>query len=332
MLMGWASGSFGLFGLTAEPVANPSLNYAGVSLAVIGLIFYLQVQPNDTRDDVDTNIEDDFRKEKGYGAVSVSVSAGIDADANAVHTIVSVNDNGESGYSPLNCQNVSNPDAEDPDADADADRDSGPYFSADSGNAAGARIRQQLLQRRGRGTEAEAGRLHKNGLFNNLSNTQRRVVGFCLALFTGLCFGCSFDPSQYVIDTEDDNIGNKEMTIVFVFPQFCGILLTSFLYTLIYSIIKIYYMKQMPYVTSEILLPGILSGVVWGIANIAWFIANQNIGFSISFPLITSGPGFVGSIWGIYKFNEIQGTKNFIFLGIAFVITVTALIMVGLSH
>ena len=47
MLMGWASGSFGLFGLHAEPISNPSWNYAGVSLALVGLALFLQVEPND---------------------------------------------------------------------------------------------------------------------------------------------------------------------------------------------------------------------------------------------------------------------------------------------
>ena len=49
---GWASGSFGLFGLHAEPITIPAWNYAGVSLALVGLALFLQVEPNDDEDQV----------------------------------------------------------------------------------------------------------------------------------------------------------------------------------------------------------------------------------------------------------------------------------------
>ena len=48
---------------------------------------------------------------------------------------------------------------------------------------------------------------------------------------------------------------------------------------------------------ADVIVPGLLSGTFWGIANIAWFVANQNLGFSVSFPIITSGPGFIGALW-----------------------------------
>lgn len=47
MLMGWASGSFGLFGLKKDDVQNPVLNYAGVVVALLALCVYLRVKPED---------------------------------------------------------------------------------------------------------------------------------------------------------------------------------------------------------------------------------------------------------------------------------------------
>jgi glucose uptake protein GlcU len=71
---------------------------------------------------------------------------------------------------------------------------------------------------------------------------------------------------------------------------------------------------------------------MWGIAEISWFIANQELGFSVAFPLITSGPGFIGALWGIFVFKEITGQRNLIVLCAAFLVTLPALIMISLSH
>ena len=43
MFAGWATGTFGLFGLNKNDTSNPALNYAGIAVAIIGLIVYLQV-------------------------------------------------------------------------------------------------------------------------------------------------------------------------------------------------------------------------------------------------------------------------------------------------
>jgi len=45
MLIGWASGRFGLFGLTPNAVAKPGFNDAGVVLACLALSVYLFIQP-----------------------------------------------------------------------------------------------------------------------------------------------------------------------------------------------------------------------------------------------------------------------------------------------
>ena len=44
MLMGWAIGVFGLFGLEKNDIKHPALNYTGVALAVIALGIYSQIK------------------------------------------------------------------------------------------------------------------------------------------------------------------------------------------------------------------------------------------------------------------------------------------------
>lgn len=47
MLMGWASGRFGLFGLTPDTISNPTLNDIGVLFACAALAVYFFLKPED---------------------------------------------------------------------------------------------------------------------------------------------------------------------------------------------------------------------------------------------------------------------------------------------
>lgn len=160
------------------------------------------------------------------------------------------------------------------------------------------------------------------------SPAQKRVIGLSMAGVAGVLFGCSFNPAQWVIDNRFDGEDNS---LDYVFPHFCGILLASWLYTMFYFAIK-YYHGQRAFVNPDSVLPATMSGAMWGIAEIAWFVANGKLGFAVAFPIITSGPGFIGSMYGIFLFQEIKGQKNISILTLAFLITVPGLICVALSH
>eukprot|EP01039_Chlorochromonas_danica_P009144 gene9144-10094_t len=262
MFMGWASGTYGLFGLNKQDVANPGLNVGGVVLAFVGLLFFLQVKPNDTS--VDNAEQSDLVTTPLMDSVIFdSQEAGsVDAKLGGVHK-----------------------------------------------------------------EEREDLSPTKSGV-DGWSDNTKRIMGFIGATIAGIFFGCSFDPSQYVIDNRYDGDDNS---LNYVFPHFTGILLSSWFYTVVYCIYK-YQHKEKPFVDADIILPATISGVMWAVAQIAWFYANGQLGFSITFPMISCGPGFVGSLWGIFLFKEISGTRNLTFLSVAFLITGGALLMVGLSH
>lgn len=114
----------------------------------------------------------------------------------------------------------------------------------------------------------------------------------------------------------------------YVFAHFTGIYATSTFYFIIYCIAK----KNKPSLYPELILPAFLSGALWAIADISWFIANQNLTQTISFPIITTGPGLVASLWGVFVFHEIKGRNNLILLAVAFAISIAGVLLAAMSN
>ena len=75
-----------------------------------------------------------------------------------------------------------------------------------------------------------------------------------------------------------------------------------------------------------------LSGIMWAAAMISWFVANETLNFSVSFPLCTTTPNLVGALWGLFYFKEIKGPKNFILLAGAFACTLCACVFISKSR
>ena len=88
----------------------------------------------------------------------------------------------------------------------------------------------------------------------------------------------------------------------YVFSTFSGILATSTLYFLVYAA----YQRNRPKVYPGVILPGFVSGAMWGVATTAWFVANKVLSEAVAFPIITTGPGVVASLLGVFMFREIQ--------------------------
>ena len=61
-------------------------------------------------------------------------------------------------------------------------------------------------------------------------------------------------------------------------------------------------------------------------------VANSALGFALAFPLITSGPGFIASMWGVCLFQEVKGVRNFTVLGVALIITVSSGLCIAMSR
>jgi len=142
-----------------------------------------------------------------------------------------------------------------------------------------------------------------------LSPMQKRLLGIVLAILAGLFYGVNFDPPQWLIDHKK----GSDQGLDYVWSHFCGIFLASTGYFLIYCALK----RNRPSIYPQAVLPGVISGVMWAIAQSCFFIANQDLGMVLAFPIIATGPGAVGCLWGIFVFKEITGLRNFLFFGAA---------------
>ena len=88
----------------------------------------------------------------------------------------------------------------------------------------------------------------------------------------------------------------------YVFATFCGIYLTSSVYFFIYTAFQ----KNRPKVYPRAILPGFVSGLMWGVATSSWFVANKVLSNAIAFPIVTTGPAVIASLLGVFAFHEIK--------------------------
>jgi glucose uptake protein GlcU len=53
-------------------------------------------------------------------------------------------------------------------------------------------------------------------------------------------------------------------------------------------------------------LPGLASGTLWALGQASFFVANENLSQTVSFPIITMMPGVIASLWSVFYFHEIS--------------------------
>ncbi|CAF0712887.1 unnamed protein product [Brachionus calyciflorus] len=158
--------------------------------------------------------------------------------------------------------------------------------------------------------------------FEKLSPIKKRIIGIGLACISGILYGQCNTP--VLLTTQSHESKNY---LDYMFSYYTGILLTSLGYFIIYCIYK----KNQPSIYPEIILPGLVSGWMWGAANVCYFLATNALSQAISFPISNCGPPIVASLWGILLYKEIKGKKNFLILGVGFSVAIIASVLIGLS-
>ncbi|KAI6201646.1 hypothetical protein M3Y96_00864700 [Aphelenchoides besseyi] len=154
-----------------------------------------------------------------------------------------------------------------------------------------------------------------------------RLIAILLSFVAGGCYGLTFTPVIYIQDNPQLYPSSPKDAIDYVFSHYAGIYITSITVLIVY----LSYKRNQPHVDPQIIGPSLLAGLLWSIAQIAWFIANDSLSQAVTFPINSMVPGVVGTLWSVFYFKEISGRRNIRFLIIAILITLTGAILVGLS-
>ena len=152
----------------------------------------------------------------------------------------------------------------------------------------------------------------------------QRLCGLFYAVLAGLLFGINLAPIQYLIDSQE---GRNNNMIDYLFAHYCGILLSSNCYFLVYCI----YTKNNPIINTKVIPASMLSGLLWAIGSISAFIATNELKFVITFPIFSIGPGIIANLFMIFWYKEIKGRNNYIFLILSISIAIVGILLITLS-
>ena len=294
MIVGWAVSTFGLFGTDKSELCYDYLNYTGVAVCAIGAAMIAFVKPSLDKKEAGSDQEN----------------------------------------SPL-LSNKSNHLVQNQDI-TNEEENSPPSLTKDSHLL----LTQNVKEEKGfitkvkhifkRNTEVEDPG-NGDGLewVESLHPILRKTLGVGLGVLSGTFYGFQFTPIN-VLTTESKHSNNSYLspnTIDYAFPYTVGIFLMATLSLVIYCVIKL----NKPYINPKVLLPGLLSGGIWATASMSWIYINGILSGSISFPIVSSGPPIVSSLWGILLFREIRGLKNLLLFLFSFAVILTGVMLVSLS-
>jgi len=253
LLMGWATGRFGFFGLKAQSVSIPSLNYVGVVLAIISGFCYLFVKPN--VQDVDAVVElpeDDQVRQKLTPTQSrksnptEEISQKIEKEEP-----VSANQKGAQQSWASRTKLFFHMDEH-----LHLKHKMMHWFHLDQLNIHPPTEKDHIESVRGHCLPLDT---------SKMSNVEKRLIGGGMAIFSGIMYGLNFTPTQYILDHND---GSKSShAIDYTFSHFSGIYLASTFYFLAYSALK----RNKPEIYPHVAIPAFISGIMWAIAQTCFF-------------------------------------------------------------
>ncbi|EOD37441.1 hypothetical protein EMIHUDRAFT_252101 [Emiliania huxleyi CCMP1516] len=162
------------------------------------------------------------------------------------------------------------------------------------------------------------------------------LIGFVVALGAGVLFGSNFDPptvlqQQGKACADDPTIADKSTchsqdSLDYVISHFTGVLLLTIVAFVVFKLAA-----PSCYIGKDVVLPGLIAGILWGIAQVCWFKANAVLSYVIAFPIIVGIPGVIAAMWGVVLFGENKGRKNMICLSIIIVLQAISLILIATS-
>ncbi len=103
---------------------------------------------------------------------------------------------------------------------------------------------------------------------DRLDPNMNRIFGTTMAVLAGILYAFTFTPALYIQDNYENASQNA---LDYVFSLYTGIYVVSITYFTIYCILK----KNKPVIYPRVILPGLAAGLMWGIGNSSFFLANN---------------------------------------------------------
>ncbi|VDN11980.1 unnamed protein product [Dibothriocephalus latus] len=144
--------------------------------------------------------------------------------------------------------------------------------------------------------EIELRRFHRNS----------RCLGIFLALLSGICYGLVFVP---IIYTQENEPGASQKGIHYIGATGVGSLLASTIYFVIYSC-STFNSPEIP--SNVMILPALLTGLLWTTGQACWLIANEALQASITFPIATTAPAAIVALIGTIFYHEVKVEVTFV--------------------
>lgn len=312
LIVGWSTGTFGL-GIKKNKVSVPALNYVGVVVAIIAVILYIFVNGDDGGSGGDNDKKKGSDKEKRVGSPEEEEE---ESNSSRSTSPMPLKGNYERSEDGIDIVELSRSPRTSPSLSLSL---------SESGSGDEEKL-ESIKEKEERELRAAEEAMHSglSDFIQGLGPKSKRVAGIVLSIITGVCFSVNFIPAQHLIDYDDD--ASKDQ-LDYIFTHFSGFLLMTLVAFLGYCLC----MKNRPIVYPRLAFPAFISGVLVGLAQVGWYIGNKNLSFNITFPINTSGPSVVASLWGIIVFKEIRGFKQLTLVTIAIVVSVVGVILITLS-
>ena len=157
------------------------------------------------------------------------------------------------------------------------------------------------------------------------------MLGLGMAVTAGLLFGSTFD---LPMDRASGDFSVHHGLLYCVLSHFVGMFLAASTSLLIYGIIngrsRSCCKVDFPSIPPGVIW-GILSGIMWGMAQVAWFQADVELGLTVAFPIVASLPGIIALMIGFTFLREVQTYRSRILVALGMLLRVPGVLLIALS-
>lgn len=303
MLVAWLSSTCGILGVERQTVKLPVVNFVGIVAIILGGILLSRVDMHDEPAITSNGEKEDGDREEGRDTAGCTELAWDEEKTPlASHTrqqeatppLV----RREEAKTPLSARSIK----EESKSPLSSRRDSNASLPAVEYNTPTKTIATNGSSPKH--VEEECPLL----LPGYLTSMQEGVL---LAVIAGTFFGVALNPTQHLVDLSGHQLEASTM----LFSHLAGVCYTSYFLFFLSVVVNGFKSNQgcnfsfdRQQTDSIIIGPAIFAGVLWGCAMIIWFVVDEVLPLSVTFPLFSAGPSIVSTMWSVFYFNEIKTT------------------------